>query len=52
MPRDNVCLSCHGMFHDDQMSADDPMQCVYCARGVDSDVTGQVREREAADGEG
>lgn len=36
MPRDNWCMSCDGMFHDDQMGKG--MKCIYCEGGVDSDA--------------
>ena len=48
MPRDNICLSCHGAYHDDQMGPGG--DCIYCEIGVESDV--QVAEgREAREPE-
>lgn len=43
MPQDNICISCWGAYHDDEMCKG--MTCIYCEEGLDGVESPEDQER-------
>lgn len=43
MPRDNICITCGGAYHDDEMEGS---ECIYCKQGLDSGLNDLDEDEE------